>query len=65
VADCQNNYQPVNRYPTLFTWPLQAGVQIDIVTKFQNADLEFDVVTVIRFGGRGIKKQSSITGYFV
>ena len=32
---------------SLFTWPLQAGVQLDLVAKFQNADLEFDVVTVI------------------
>ena len=32
---------------SLFTWPLQAGVQLDIVAKFQNADLELDVVTVI------------------
>ena len=32
---------------SLFTWSLHAGVQLDIVAKFQNADLEFDVVTVI------------------
>ena len=32
---------------SLFTWPLQARLQLDIVAKFQNADLEFDVVTVI------------------
>ena len=32
---------------SLFTWPLQAGVQLDIVAKFQNADLGFDVLTVI------------------
>ena len=32
---------------SLFTWPLQARAQLDIVAKFQNADLEFDVVTVI------------------
>jgi hypothetical protein len=32
---------------SLLTWPLQAGVQLDIVAKFQNADLELDVVTVI------------------
>ena len=32
---------------SLNSWPLQAGVQLDIVAKFQNADLEFDVVTVI------------------
>ncbi len=31
----------------LFSWPLQAVVQLDIIAKFQNADLEFDVVTVI------------------
>ena len=32
---------------SFFTWPLQAGVQLDIVAKFQNADLELDVVTLI------------------
>ena len=32
---------------SLYSWPLQAGVQLDIVAKFQNADLELDVVTVI------------------
>jgi hypothetical protein len=32
---------------SLFTWPLQARVQLDIVAKFQNADLELDVVTVV------------------
>src|SRR6266403_4810764 len=32
---------------SLYSWPLQAGVQLDIVAKFHNADLEFDVVTVI------------------
>lgn len=32
---------------SLYSWPLQAGVQLDIVAKFRNADLEFDVVTVI------------------
>jgi hypothetical protein len=32
---------------SLYSWPLQAGMQLDIVAKFHNADLEFDVVTVI------------------
>ena len=32
---------------SLYSWPLQAGAQLDIVAKFQNADLELDVVTVI------------------
>jgi hypothetical protein len=32
---------------SLFTWPLQAGVQLDIVAKFQNADLKLDVVPAI------------------
>jgi hypothetical protein len=32
---------------SLYNWPLQAGVQLDIVARFHNADLEFDVVTVI------------------
>ena len=32
---------------SLYSWPLQAGVQLDIVAKFQTADLELDVVTVI------------------
>jgi hypothetical protein len=32
---------------SLFTWSLHAGVQLDIVAKIQNADPEFDVVTVI------------------
>jgi hypothetical protein len=31
---------------SLFTLPLPAEVQLNIVAKFQNADLEFDVVTV-------------------
>jgi len=31
---------------SLFIPPLQAGMQLDIVVKFQNADLEFDVATV-------------------
>jgi hypothetical protein len=29
--------------PSLFTWSLHAGMQLDIVAKFQNADPEFDV----------------------
>jgi hypothetical protein len=32
---------------SLYSWPLQAGVQLDIVAKFHHADLEFDVVTVV------------------
>jgi hypothetical protein len=32
---------------SLYSWPLQAGMQLDIVAKFHNADLEFDVVTII------------------
>jgi hypothetical protein len=32
---------------SLFTRPLQAGVQLDIVARFQNSGLEFDVVTII------------------
>jgi hypothetical protein len=35
---------------SLYSWPLHAAVQLDIVAKFKNADLEFDVVTVYRFG---------------
>ena len=31
---------------SLFIRPLQAGMQLDIVAKFRNADLEFDVATV-------------------
>jgi len=30
---------------SLFIRPMQAGMQLDIVAKFQNADLEFDVAT--------------------
>jgi hypothetical protein len=34
----------------LFIPPLQPGMQLDIVGKFQNADLELDVAIVFRLG---------------
>ena len=48
---------------SLYSWPLQAGVQLDIVAKFHNADLEFDVVTVIDSEVGAPRNKVAVTGY--
>ena len=48
---------------SLYSWLLQAGVQLDIVAKFHNADLEFDVVTVIDSEVGAPRNKVAVTGY--
>ena len=47
---------------SLFIRPLQAGMQLDIVAKFRNADLEFDVATVFDSEAEASRSKIALLG---